>query len=271
MMENKQKQMKKISGKSPAKINLTLDIFSREKNEKLHKIKSVMSKISLSDKMTLELSDEFILLGNFSCETQNNLIFKAWNFVQNFYSIKQPVKVIVEKNIPEQAGLGGGSSNFATFIKLYAELLELEFSWEKMITEVQKFGSDIPFFMNSAENVLIENYGEKMTKLNFELPENIWIYLPSFQNSTEKMYDELTCKNTNFTEQFLSEKNIEKTGNAFDEFLSKKEYQDIFGNKFSQENLKKIHLSGSGSAMWSYEDFNLSNCKKIKVQQYKNV
>ena len=63
----------------------------------IDKIKSVMSKISLSDKMTLELSDEFILLGNFSCETQNNLIFKAWNFVQNFYSIKQPVKVIVEK------------------------------------------------------------------------------------------------------------------------------------------------------------------------------
>src|SRR3989338_6146103 len=96
-----------------AKLNLTFDIIGKLPNG-YHKIESVMHEIDLHDEIQLkELKEDKIKItcGIKELENKENLAYKAALLLKTKFKIKKGAEIILKKDIPIRAGLGGGSSN----------------------------------------------------------------------------------------------------------------------------------------------------------------
>ena len=170
--------MPSIKVKTPAKINLTLEVAGRLENG-FHEIKSIMSAINLYDYLTFEIessknsNNEIFLSGNNPNIPYNekNLVYKAIElFCEAAKITNKKFKVYIEKYIPVEAGLAGGSTNAAgTFFalnKFFDEPLN-----ENEINELcAKLGSDLNFCLKGG-CCLCEGRGEKITPLKpLDLP-----------------------------------------------------------------------------------------------------
>ncbi len=101
---------------SYAKINLFLKIGKRVSSG-YHNIQSVMQKIELSDNISIEpINEDRIIVESTNKEIENekNLAYKVALLLKKKFKVRHGVRIFVEKNIPLEAGLGGGSSDAAT-------------------------------------------------------------------------------------------------------------------------------------------------------------
>ena len=115
--------MKKIKVAAPAKINLTLEVLDK-REDGFHNIKSVMQAIDLYDYLTFEVVESdvtsIILDGNSDKipYDERNLVYKAINLFLRKLQKTAKVSVFIEKNIPIEAGLAGGSTDAAATFML---------------------------------------------------------------------------------------------------------------------------------------------------------
>ena len=161
-----------IKVKTPAKINLTLEIVGKLPNG-FHEIKSVMSAINLYDFLTFDITEinssknEIFLSGNNPQIPYNekNLVYKAIEvFCEKTNIFGKKFKVYIEKHIPVEAGLAGGSANavgtFVALNKFFDEPLN-----EKEMNELcASLGSDLNFCLKGG-CCLCEGRGEIITPL----------------------------------------------------------------------------------------------------------
>ncbi|MFA5478680.1 MAG: 4-(cytidine 5'-diphospho)-2-C-methyl-D-erythritol kinase [Candidatus Muiribacteriota bacterium] len=132
-----------INIKSPAKINLALDILYK-RNDGFHEIDTLMAKIKLCDDILIEEhSDLKVECGDISQE--KNLVYKA---CMNFYKltgIKPLFKIKINKKIPQGAGLGGGSSNAGTILNFLGRKYNID---KKVLMKAGSMtGADVNFFL----------------------------------------------------------------------------------------------------------------------------
>lgn len=139
--------MAAISREAFAKINLFLDVTGRRENG-YHNILSVMQSVSLSDTVSLELTDgEFCVSSNMSdvpSDNSNIAIRAAVKFFE-FTGINAGAKIHIEKRIPMAAGLAGGSTDGAAVIMILNELTGINLSDSELIKIASKVGADVPF------------------------------------------------------------------------------------------------------------------------------
>ncbi len=114
--------MNTVTQKSHAKINLNLNVIGKTKN--LHKLQSIISLISLYDEISLRQIDshkhKILFKGKFSKKiTSRNTIYKTLSILEKKRLLKKKYLVIIKKNIPFKSGMGGGSMNAATLIKIF--------------------------------------------------------------------------------------------------------------------------------------------------------
>ena len=106
--------------KSPAKINLTLDILKKDPSG-YHQIQTVFYEVpELFDEIEItdQAKDITIICHHPDVPTdEKNTIYKTIKLLQNFTGIERGLKIKLKKNIPPGSGLGGGSSNAATVLK----------------------------------------------------------------------------------------------------------------------------------------------------------
>lgn len=157
-----------------AKVNLSLDsLYKRE--DGYHEIDSLMTRISLYDKLIINKNKEkkFSYKSNIEgiCPLEENLIYKAWALLKDRVD-DNGVDVTLIKNIPLAAGLAGGSTDAAEMIKSLNELWDLDLSKEEMMAYGKSLGADLPFFFIE-ENARAQGIGEILTpftnKLNMKL------------------------------------------------------------------------------------------------------
>jgi len=207
------KVKKKKMIQSHAKINLGLYITGK-REDGYHELCSIFLPLELHDKIVLTEADSFSInvTGPFAkgCPTdEKNTMFKAYSRLKDFVSTRggaakaptlRPVKIDIEKNIPPEAGLGGGSSNAAVVLKGLNDLYGLKLTHEELKTIGAGIGADVPFFVDESP-ALVEGIGEIIKP--FELQRNYWILLakPSKGLSTKDVYSRftlsLTLKNGN--------------------------------------------------------------------------
>ena len=107
--------------RSYAKINLALNVVG--KTYKLHKIESIISFLNLHDEIFIKKiksrNHKIQFIGKFSNSiNSNNTVFKLFKIIDNKRLLNNiKFKVLIKKNIPLKAGLGGGSMNAATILK----------------------------------------------------------------------------------------------------------------------------------------------------------
>ena len=130
-----------------AKINWQLRILGK-RDDGFHELCTIFQTVSLSDELTFEENDEFILTcNNASIPTgEKNLINKAAQILRNEFEVKKGAKLHLDKQIPAPGGLGGGSSNAAVALLGLATLWDLQIDFDNLLKIGAKLGSDVPFF-----------------------------------------------------------------------------------------------------------------------------
>jgi 4-diphosphocytidyl-2-C-methyl-D-erythritol kinase len=182
-----------------AKINIGLNII-RKRDDGFHDIESVMYPISLCDALEIiedpeaDNGIEFHSSGiSIPGKPEQNLCVKAYHLIAKDYALPK-IKVHLHKHIPIGAGLGGGSSDAAFFIKLLNEKFSVGISWGEMHHYARQLGSDCSFFVSN-KPAFAEGRGDQFESLTLKLEGyHLVLIYPSVHISTAEAYAGVTPK-----------------------------------------------------------------------------
>lgn len=183
--------MNEISEKSYAKVNIFLKISN--KREGYHELVSRFVRVhSLYDTISFVKSSRkaFCIIGNFSCKLETNTVYKAYKLLENYNGVKKFFEnhsVDIEKNIPEFAGLGGGSSNAATFLIMTNKYCNLNLSKDELCKIAVNIGADVPFFVYEYDSANVRGIGEIVEKFDEEIL-NIDTITPNIKCNTGEIF-----------------------------------------------------------------------------------
>ena len=241
-----------------AKINLNLKV-SQQQNSGLHFLDSDMIPIDIYDEISINEAEEDKIL--FSIEPLNNeytTVHKALALLRKINSsFKQQFVISVEKNIPLQSGLGGGSSDAGALLKYLVDTYQLEEpSMLEIATEV---GSDVPFFYNGASSK-VQGIGDVLKPFNSDNLNNVEIILavPNIHLSTGAVFskfDELETKST----QKHEFNNIEIFNDLWEASSELSEDLKKIKNELEYDFQNKFFMSGSGPTLFSLFDSQIEN------------
>lgn len=175
--------------KSPAKINLGLEVLRRRKDA-FHDLSSIMLAVDLCDEVRVRSGSDAETANQHSGFSCSGLTDRALHAYDKLVRIDAEFDARVKKTIPIASGLGGGSSN-AAIVLAAANLLSGHALSETELVEVAgQIGSDVPFFL-SGGCALVSGRGE-IRKHDLP-PPNIWIVLanPGVELSTPDVFREL--------------------------------------------------------------------------------
>ena len=180
---------------APAKINLTLEV-GEKRADGYHELRSVMTSAALCDTLTVEKADTVTL----SCDRADlptdgrNLAVKA---AQAFFAatgIQGGCRILLQKRIPSEAGLGGGSSDAAAVLRALRKLYAPDMPAEELEAIGAQVGSDVPYCVRGG-TVLCRGRGEQLTTLS-AMPKCWYVIVkPAEAFATGKMYGEIDAKN----------------------------------------------------------------------------
>ena len=240
----------KIIEKSPAKINLFLKILNK-REDGFHNIRTGVTFINLYDEITVQRHDKFEISYNGIFAPKNNkfrncIIEKLFRFIKKD---KPKILFTISKNFPYKAGLGSASSNVATIIKILENLDLIE---KKNIFDYVDLGSDVPIFLNQKDG-LVRGKGNLISNIHY--PKYFFLIIrPTFECSTEKMYNSLSAADFDYNSDYdLEEINDQDSGNDFEKILKKNEpeFISIMNYLNNLEGVIFSRLTGSGSCIFS--------------------
>ena len=238
-----------MTKKSYAKVNIFLKIVGLRDNyhliaSRFVRVKNLFDTISFIKKDV----DNFSIEGNFSCILEKNTVYKAYKELEKFDEVKEFFKkniVKIDKNIPEFAGLGGGSSNCATFLNMVNIACNLNLNKEELAKIGSNIGADVPFFVYEFDSANVSGIGEIVEEFKEELVD-IEVITPKIACDTGKIYK-------NFREKFYKE-------------LNKDEVKELFVTN-SKDILKKFSINEANDLYFSALDLN-QDLKKFEKDNW---
>lgn len=246
---------------SPAKINLMLRILS-QRQDGYHLLQTYFQILDWGDNMEFKLSDKntITVSGNFCKLKQiDNLIYKAAKLLQPHKKINSGIHIIVEKIIPQGSGLGGGSSNAGTTLRILNELWQCDLSQQQLQKFAIQLGADVPIFVLN-QSAMALGVGEELTPLTIK-PYYYVLLLPEISITTADVFnDKCLIKNQNKIEISNITNKMHWTNCCLPVVL--KNYPlvaDIY-NKASK--MSTTYMSGTGSTLFCCFD------SKTKAQAF---
>jgi 4-diphosphocytidyl-2-C-methyl-D-erythritol kinase len=152
-----------------AKVNLAL-VVGPPRDDGKHEVLTVLQRVDLVDRIELEEASELRIEG-FAGDT---LVGDALQELARVAEVEPGWRVRIEKRIPVAAGLGGGSSDAATALRLANETLADPFAPEGLRRIAARVGADVPFFLADGPQ-LGSGDGSELKPL--DLPQDFWILL----------------------------------------------------------------------------------------------
>jgi len=176
-----------------AKINIGLRII-RKRPDGFHDIETFFYPISLCDALEFVVppgkvtADELTVTGiDIRTRNEKNLVIRAVRKLREKFPVPF-LKIHLHKAIPSGAGLGGGSSDAACFMKSINRCFDLSLSEDELRTYALELGSDCPFFINP-EPTVARGRGEEL-KVMGPVLEGYYAALinPGIHISTKEAY-----------------------------------------------------------------------------------
>lgn len=188
--------MKKMIKKAYAKVNLVLDVL-RRRPDGYHDVKMIMQNLDIYDELIFTV-DESKQERSITISTNKegiptdsrNLIYKAIELMFDEFNIEATIHVHLEKNIPVEAGMAGGSTDCAATLKAVNELFDLHLDVQKLMELGVKLGADVPYCI-LGKTALSEGIGEVLTPVNPLPPCYVLVVKPPIGVSTKMVYTNL--------------------------------------------------------------------------------
>jgi len=281
--------------KSYGKINLILEV-GHLRADKFHEIKSIVQTISLSDNISIEVNNTGKIEMNCSIKSipcdERNTVFRAIKQFFEEFKIDKGMSVFLEKNIPFEAGLGGGSGNAGAILLALNKIFETNKDIYELSKMGAKIGSDVPLFLFGG-TIFMSGRGEIIKPL--EDFNKIYLNVVKHKNigvSTKLAYEELDKRENLFfnedSESFLENLNNLNFTNDFHLPLLKMHNELKSVHTYIMDSGAKCALlSGSGSSIFGYylseeerdagfnnlikkRNINVFSCESINRNEYKN-
>lgn len=259
-----------MKAKSFAKVNIFLKITGLKEfqGKTLHTLNSRFMLVeNLYD--TIEFipcqCDSFTIEG-LDIPKKQNIIYKAYkalnqytgdlDILEFFYNHK----VVIKKNIPLGAGLGGGSSNAATFMNMVKKYCNLKISTKELADIGATLGADVPFFIYGYKSANVSGFGEIIEEFKEE-PLHLEIITPPIHCDTAAVYKE-------YDKEFLDKTNpnsgltlmLQKSKDLLKHFKSPEELNDLYlpalklYPKLKDYYKEGYFFSGSGSSFFRLKE-----------------
>ena len=268
--------MRTLTESAPAKVNLGLRILNRS-SDGYHEIRTILQAISLVDVLSVSYNENGPDSVTVECDVKklsnsDNVVVRAAKAILAAAGHQGEVVIQLSKKIPVAAGLGGGSSDAATVLKLLRRLLR-PIPPISLIHEVAAaIGSDVPFFLLGGTAVGVGR-GEEVYPL--PNPPERWLLLlvPKTRIVTEEAYQSLYnerskgnfqltveqrhhiisgfCSNTFGPGGLLAPSVVELPQNDFESVFYKDHPEFVeWKNRLLEAGASVATLSGSGSALF---------------------
>ena len=248
-----------------AKLNLTLDVLGK-REDGYHDLKSVMQAISIRDDVEIDVDTD--VPWSLSCsmegvpEDSSNL---AWKAAEVFYDITglktSGLAIRIQKRIPTQAGLGGGSADAAAVLRALNNHYGNPLSILALAEIGAQVGSDVPFCVLCG-TAMVEGRGERLRKLP-DLPDCFFVVCkPDFSASTPELYKKLDESviahrpDNQAMESALLAGDLQKIAdniwNVFDPIVTKDHLElNYIKSIFNSYGAIAFQMTGSGSAVFA--------------------
>ena len=278
----------KVVVKAPAKINLTLDIVGR-RPDGYHDVDMVMQAVSLYDEVTVERLDGEGDSIEVSCPAypdvptdESNIVCKAARaFFRTADVDPAPLMITIDKKIPTQAGLAGGSSDGAAVVLALNYMFDTRLKPAEMADICSRFGSDVPFCLLGG-TMLATGTGTTLKKLHSMPRCSIVICKPDISVSTAEAYaacDSKPPKGFLYTDELIKRlygRDIRGLSsclyNEFEQVLDLPVINDI---KKTMTECKALgaSMSGSGSAVYGIflDEKKAAKCVDALKEKYDKV
>lgn len=205
-----------------------------------HDLVSRFQTIDLHDELHVDRSS----LDQFTCSDpklptdERNLVIKARDLFRQETGYREPLSIQLEKRIPQEAGLGGGSSNAAAMLRAMKALSGLNIDLHPLAA---KLGSDVNFFLVGG-TALCKGRGE-IVEAEIDLPgQAFWIIKPDFGCATKLVYQNLTAP-------------YPDTNNQLEAAAFKVEPRlKVLKEELTAQGFTNVTLCGSGSSFFCQGD-----------------
>ena len=267
--------------KSHAKINLSLNVLGKI-NSNFHRIETIVSFISLYDEIYIKninkKKHKILFYGKFSKGIpSSNTLSKLMKFMdkQNLLNGKK-YSIKIKKNIPQKAGLGGGSMNAASIIRFFLLKRDKIISKNKIFELSEKVGSDVKFGLKLNNTIQLGN--QSILRFKKKIGLYVVIVKPNFGCSTKSIYKKVRIfSKPNLNNASIKNINLDKIKVLKNDLenVAKNEYPKLENLINFMKNLKHnefVRMTGSGSAAIAYfKTKNASlNATKVIKKKYKN-
>ncbi len=246
---------------APAKINIFLKITGirggyHELRSRFVRVDSLYDTISFEKKRSPTAGFELV------CDTplpENNTVSEAYRLLREeapgIEAFFKEHAVHLEKKIPAGAGLGGGSSDAASFLHLCNEVCSLNISTENLAFIGQKIGADVPFFVYGYESANVEGIGEIIVPYEERAP-HVRLHTPPIHCDTTAVYKTYRNSFSDKIDHDAAKEWLEVPSDELMESLEPEEANDLYpAALLIYPQLKEyartgMFLSGSGSTLF---------------------
>lgn len=180
---------KAVRIRAPAKVNLHLRVYGR-REDGFHGLRSIFQAISLADEIvvsSLKQPQRIEIDGVFDCPPEKTTFHKAALLFMKATGYTGGLSVQVRKRIPAGAGLGGGSSDAASFLMALDALFEAGLGPERLAAMGAEVGSDVPFFLKGGA-ALVSGRGEFVDPIPAREDFSVVAVFPGFPVSTAEAF-----------------------------------------------------------------------------------
>ena len=247
--------------KANFKINLGLYV-TEKRPDGFHNLETVFYPVeNQHDTIDITPADEVtfeMVGGDFTTDPEKNLCVKAFRLLQARYGLAG-ASIRLEKKIPSGAGLGGGSADAATVLKLTNELFNLHISNSLLKEYAATLGSDVAFFIDNVPSYATGK-GEILSPIDLDLSGKvISIFKPEVSVSTAEAYANITPLPGRPSLKNLIREPIERWKYLIVNDFEKSVFQKFpiladIKNKYYELGADYAAMSGSGSALFAIAD-----------------
>ena len=233
-----------------------------QRDDGYHLLQTYFQLLDWGDAMSFEIKplNEINITGNFgNLAQQDNLIYKAAKLLQPFRNKKQGINIHVEKKIPQGSGLGGGSSNAGTTLRILNALWECGLTQEQLLKMAIKLGADVPIFVLN-QSAMATGIGEKLTPYSIKDYYYVLIFPETCITTADVFNDKHLIRNQKVIGTDDINAQINWTNTCLQVVLDK--FPEIKNMHTKASKLSPVYMSGTGSTLFSCFD------NKVKAQQF---
>lgn len=255
--------MMEIKIKAPAKINLTLEVLNK-RNDGYHEVATVMQAVDLYDIITVSDNDsgKVTISCNYEgvpCDDRNICAKMAYRYFEYCKMDVQGVHIDIDKKIPTQAGLAGGSTDGAATLLGLNALFKTMLKPSELHQIAEKVGADVPFCLEGGTK-LATGIGTKLKKLpNFHCSSIVICKPDTVSVSTAEAYQKVDALNPHpsYTDEMIkalySHDMFMISTTLFNDFELALAIPEVIEIKKTmlKEKARGAGMSGSGSAVFA--------------------